>query len=110
MFIKRDDLLKELMKDFETSSNNDSSYGLKKQCDRLAGYAHVAIEALVADGRADFVFLKHDGMREWYHSRLAHIKKQEEAALARARKAEIKERALARLTDEEKEALGLKKK
>ena len=109
MAIKRDDLLKALMKDFDTTMSQ-SDYTLKKQCDRLAGYAHVAIQTLVDNGQADFVFLKHDGMREWYHDRLAHIKKQEEAAQAKLRKAEVKERALARLTDEEKEALGLKKK
>ena len=50
MAIKKDDLLKAVMKDFETSMSQ-SDYILKKQCDRLAGYAHAAIQQ-VEIGRA----------------------------------------------------------
>ena len=107
MAIKRDDLIKQLMKDFEYTSS-DTSYGLKKQCDRLSGYAHVAIEALVAEGKADFVFLKHDGMREWWQERQAEVRRQEEAAVAKKRKAELRAQALLKLTAEERKALGIK--
>ena len=107
MAITKNDLIKQLMKDYETNSN-DYSGSLKKQCDRLSAYAHVAIEALEAEGKADFVFLKHDGMREWWNQRQAHIRKQEEAALAKLRKAELRAQALAKLTDEERKALNIK--
>ena len=56
MAVKRDDLFKQFMKDFEYSTNW-SEYSARKQCDRLAGYAHIAVEALVAEGKADFIFL-----------------------------------------------------
>ena len=108
MAIKKDDLLKAVMKDFETSMSQ-SDYILKKQCDRLAGYAHAAIQQVVDAGQEDFLFLKHDGMRDWWVSRQQRIVEQEKALLAKQRKAEVKARALARLTDEEKVALGLKK-
>lgn len=107
MAIKKDDLIKALQKDFETTMSQ-SDYTLKKQCDRLAGYAHVAVQALVDNGQADFVFLKHDGMREWWMARQAAVRQQEEAQLAKQRKAELKLRALAKLSPEERKALGIK--
>jgi hypothetical protein len=114
MAVSRKNLVKELYKiyykDFDTNLNRDSAYSMKKQCDRLAGFAHIAMQALEEDGRADFVLLKHDDMRDWWKERKIEIQRLEEAELAKKRKAELRERALARLTDEEKEALGLKKK
>jgi len=105
---KKDLLLKALLKDFETSTTQ-SYTSLLNQCDRLAAYAHVATQALVDAGQADFVFLKHDGMREWWQGRLEAIHRQEQARLAKQRKIELKAQALAKLTQEEREALGLKK-
>lgn len=101
------DLLK-LFKDFE-SRKDDSNYALKKQCDRLAGFVHVALKQLEDEGRVDFLLLKHDDMRHWWHSHKQAIQAQQDALAEKQRKAELKARALARLTEEEKVALGLKK-
>jgi hypothetical protein len=83
---------------------------LKKKCDTLAGIAHIAMQTLEENGIADFVLLKHDDIRDWWKERKLEILRRNAEVEARARKAEIKARALARLSDEEKEALGLKKK
>jgi len=112
MAISKKDLVRELHKiyyrDF-TSRESDSAYSLKRKCDVLAGIAHIAMQTLEENGIADFVLLKHDDVRDWWKERKLELLRQQATAEARARKAEIKARALARLTDEEKVALGLKK-
>lgn len=113
MAVSKKDLVRELYKfyykDF-TSQSSDSAYSLKKKCDQLAGIAHLAMQTLEENNIADFVLLKHDDVRDWWTERKLEIQRQQAVAEAKVRKAEIKERALARLTEEEKEALGLKKK
>lgn len=109
MAISKKDLSKQLMKDFEVNYNS-SDYTLRKQCDKLSGYAHLALELLEAEGKTDFLFLKHDDMRQWWIERKDHIRKQEEAAQAKLRKEQLKTQALSKLSDEEKRALGLIKK
>lgn len=109
MAISKKQLYEQLFKDYETS-NNESSYTLKKQCDRLAGFAFIAMKHLEDNNMQDFVLLKHDGLRQWWHEYKETLRRQEEANLAKLRRAEIRAQALARLSDEEKEALGLKKK
>ena len=99
-----------LTKDFETSVNRDSDYALKKQCDRLANFAYIAMKHLEDNNMQDFVLLKHDDLRSWWNKHKEAMRQEQLAKEAKARRAELKERALARLTDEEKEALGLKKK
>ena len=99
-----------LTKDFETSVNRDSDYTLKKQCDRLANFAYIAMKHLEDNNMQDFVLLKHDDLRSWWNKHKEAMRQEQLAKEAKARRAELKERALARLTDEEKEALGLKKK
>ena len=113
MAISKKDLVKELHKiyyrDF-TSRESDSAYSLKRKCDVLAGIAHIAMQTLEENNIADFVLLKHDDVRDWWKERKLEIQRRNAEVEAKARKAEIKARALARLTEEEKEALGLKKK
>lgn len=114
MAVSRKDLVKDIYKlyyrDFDTSINNDSVYSLKKKCDQLAGIAHIAMQTLEENNMADFVLLKHDDIRDWWTERKVELLRQRAMAEAKARRAELRARALARLTDEEKEALGLKKK
>ena len=101
------DLLKELKKDFEsTTSMSDTT--LKRQCDRLAAFAHVALETLEANGQADFLLLKHDELRDWWAQRKHHIAVAEQARLEKLRRAELKAQALLKLTAEEREILGIK--
>lgn len=113
MAVTKQNLVRELYKlyykDFDSSSS-DSAYSLKKKCDQLAGIAHVALYTLEENNMLDFVILKHDDIRDWWTERKQEVRRQQEAAEAKQRRAELRERALSRLTDEEKEALGLKKK
>jgi hypothetical protein len=96
-----------LMKD-HTVSASDGHYTLKQRCDRLTAYLHVALTQLEAEGRADFIFLKHDEIRNWWIERQAAIRAHEEAQSAKQRKAELKLQALAKLSMEERRALGIK--
>jgi hypothetical protein len=113
MAVSKKDLVKELhkiyYKDF-TSRDSDSTYSLKKKCDQLAGIAHIALQTLEDNDMADFVLLKHDDIRDWWKERKLEVQRQQEATEARARRAELRLQALSRLTEEEKEALGLRKK
>ena len=72
-------------------------------------FAKAAMGALVAAGQADFVLLKNDKLRKWWTGvvsaeRAAQIKKE-----AIEHKQKLREQALSKLSDEEKEALGLVK-
>jgi len=112
MAVSKRDLVRELNKiyyrDF-TSRESDSAYSLKKKCDQISGIAHIAMQTLEENGIADFVLLKHDNIRDWWKERKLEIERRNAEAEARVRKAELRARALSRLTEEEKEALGLKK-
>ena len=108
MAVDHKTLMKLLYRDFE-STQNDSSYSLKKQCDRLSGLLHITMTALVESGQEDFLLLKNDDLRAWWIERQEYLRKKEEAEQAKLRRAELKAQVLARLTDEEKAALGIKK-
>lgn len=99
-----------LSKDYETSLSRDSHHSLKRQCDRLASYAYIAVKHLEDNGIQDFLLIKHDDLREWYNGHKDAILKEQAVREAKQRRIELKERALLKLTDEEKLALGLKKK
>ena len=68
MAISKKDLYNVLLKDFETT-DSQSTYSLKKQCDRLAGFLDITMTALVENGQEDFVLLKHDNLRTWWIGR-----------------------------------------
>ena len=98
-----------LTRDYESTAS-DSAYSLKKQCDRLSNFAYIAMKHLEDNNMQDFVLLKHDDLASWWTDHKAQMHRDQLAREARQRRAEVRDRALARLTDEEKEALGLKKK
>ncbi len=97
-------------RDYESDYSSDwRQEEYKRQCDKLARIACAAMEELVKQGREDFLVLKNPEVAEWW---AAHVKadKAEKARIAeKERKERVKAEALARLTDEEKELLGLKK-
>ena len=109
MALTRKQVVAALTRDFETSMSNSSTSGLKKQCDRLANFAYIAMKHLEDNDMLDFVILKHDDLSAWYKKQKEELAKVELAKEAKLRKAEVRARALARLTDEEKAALGIKK-
>ena len=90
----------------ETSNDRDVKR-LKKEADKLARIACRALEELERNGIEDMLLLKDDETREWW------AKHKEADAREKARVAEIerKERvrteALAKLSHEERELLGL---
>lgn len=95
-------------RDYESDNGYNQREEYKQQCDKLARIACAAMEELVRQGREDFLVLKNEEVRTWWE---AHVKadRAEKARIAeQERKERVRQEALDRLTDEEKELLGLK--
>jgi len=90
------------------NSNDYEIRKLKTEADRLARIACRAMEALTQAGQADFLLLKDDETREWWVAHQEADRKAREKEEARIRQEELKAAALAKLTQEEREALGLR--
>lgn len=82
---------------------------LQKQNDRLARIACKAMDELVKQGKADFLILRDDEVREWWEKHQEADRKAQEAEVEKRRIAKIKKDALAKLSPEERKALGIKK-
>ncbi len=94
-------------RDYESDNGFSQREDYKRQCDKLARIACAAMEELVKQGKEDFLVLKNPEVAEWW---AAHVKadRKEKAKIAeQERRARVKKEALDRLTDEEKELLGL---
>lgn len=83
---------------------------LKKEADKLARIACLALQALEDMGKEDFLLLKDDETRIWWAEHKEADRRAREAEQAKQERKAAKERVLAKLTDEEKILLGLKKK
>ena len=88
---------------------------LRVQNDRLARIACKALTELVNAGKADFLLLGDDEVREWWqkHQEADRLAREEQerkrkAAAEKARKTKLRNEVLARLSPEEREALGVK--
>lgn len=104
-------------RDYESDHHTYSAANdrLKEQNDRLARIACKAMTELVKDGRADFLLLADDEVREWWTAHLEadrkaqeELKRKREAAAAKALKTRKRNELISRLTDEERELLGVK--
>ena len=94
-------------RDYESDDGYSQREEYKKQCDKLARIACKAMEQLEKSGRADFILIEDDELREWW-SQHKEADRKEKARLAEIeRKKKVKEEALAKLSDEEKQLLGL---
>lgn len=82
----------------------------KRKTDMLARIACRALQALEDMGKEDFLLLQDDEVRTWWAAHKEADRKAREAAEAKRVRNEAKKRALAKLSDEEKVLLGLKKK
>ena len=82
---------------------------LKERADMLARIACKAMTELAEQGRAEFLVLRDDEVREWWHQHQEADRRAQEAKLEKQRLAKIKKDALKKLTDEEKKVLGIKK-
>lgn len=80
---------------------------LKEQADRLARMACAAMDELEANGIAEVLLLKNDELREWWTAHKEADRKEKARIAEKERKARVKQEALDRLSDEEKELLGL---
>ena len=97
-------------RDYESDGWGESfvNVKLKEQSDRLARIACKAMTELVKSGKADFLILKDDEVREWWEQHQEADRKAREEKERKKREAKIKKEALAKLTDEEKKLLGIK--
>jgi hypothetical protein len=80
----------------------------KAKTDKLARIACRAMAELEKQGRADFLMLDNQEVREWW---IAHKEADAQAQAAREekkRREQVKKDALAKLTTEEKKVLGIK--
>lgn len=73
-------------------------------------FAKEAMRGLVEHGVADFVLLKNDKLRTWWQVVVKAEQIEQAKREAAEHKRQLKEQALAKLSDEEKEALGLHRK
>jgi ABC-type cobalamin/Fe3+-siderophores transport system ATPase subunit len=97
--------------DYHTGPPTDSwQYKeLKKINDRLARIACKAMTELVEQGKADFLVIRDDEVREWWDKHQEADRKAKEQAAEKRRINKLKKEALAKLSDEEKAVLGIKK-
>ena len=98
---------------YDTNWANDSSNievkRLKKEADKLARIACKAMTQLEKSGRADFILIEDEEIREWWAAHKEADRKERARVAEIERKERVKAEALARLSDEEKELLGLTK-
>ena len=92
------------------SSDDRNVKLLKKEADKLARIACKALAALEDMGKEDFLLLKDDEIRIWWRAHKEADAKARAEAQAKQKRKEAKERVLARLTEDEKILLGLKKR
>jgi len=89
--------------------DRDKIRELKKQADMLARIACKALSELEENKIEDMLLLRDDEVREWWQKHKEDDRKAREAREARERRAAKKSAALAKLSEEEKELLGLAK-
>lgn len=90
---------------------NDSEVrSLRARCDLLARVACRALTELEDNGIADMLLLRDDETRDFWVKHKEFDAKRKAAEAEKRRKAKIKKEALAKLTPEEQEALGIKVK
>jgi hypothetical protein len=100
-------------RDYESDSwGYDSSAEVRKlkaQADKLARIACKAMDALEEAGKEDFLLLKDDEVRKWWAEHKEADRKEQARIAEKLRRERVKEEALAKLSSEERELLGLGK-
>lgn len=94
-------------RDYESDNGFEMREHYKAQCDKLARIACAAMEELVKQGKADFLVLKNEEVRTWWEAHVEADRKEKARIAEKERRERVKREALDRLTDEEKELLGL---
>jgi hypothetical protein len=91
-------------------SYSDNTDELRRMNERIGLLARVACRALTEledNGIADFLLLRDDETREFWEKHKEFDRKRRAAEAEKLRLEEVKKAALAKLTDEEKAALGI---
>ena len=86
-----------------------SSRDWKNKTDKLARIACKAMTELVEQGKADFLILRDDEVRDWWEQHQIADRQAREAREKKEREARIRKEALAKLTPEERKILGIKR-
>lgn len=99
-------------RDYESDSWSSSAEvaRYKEQADRLARIACKAMSELERNGIEDMLVLRDDEVREWWMKHKEADRKRREAEERAAYRERVKAEALSKLSDEEKEILGITKK
>ena len=90
------------------SDNTDELRRMKARIDLLARVACRALTELEDNGIADLLLLRDDETREFWEKHKEFDRKRRAAEAEKLRLEEVKKTALAKLTNEEREALGIK--
>jgi hypothetical protein len=88
-------------------SNDRDVRRLKKEADKLARIACRAMEELERNGIEDMLLLKDDETRDWWAKHKEADRKARAIIEERERRERVKQEALAKLSQEEKEVLGI---
>ena len=96
-------------RDYESDRGYEMREHYKEQCDKLARIACAAMEELERQGKEDFLILKNEEVAQWWAKHKEADRKEKARVAEEERRARVKAEALARLTEEEKELLGLNK-
>lgn len=80
----------------------------KAKTDKLARIACKALTELEKQGRADFLLIDDTEVRDWWTAHKVADAKAKAAKEERARREQVKQDALAKLTAEERKVLGIK--
>ena len=102
------DLLSQLS-DYEYSQEEIADH--KKPAPRVTATDDMAqriMDVLCENGQGDFLLLRDDEIREWWESVTKERKRIQRQEAERRRRAEVRERALNKLTAEERKILGIK--
>lgn len=95
---------------WERQARESAKKEMRDHADKLARIACKAMTELVEQGKADFLILRDDEVREWWEAHQEADRKAKEAEAEKRRVAKIKREALSKLSDEEKKVLGIKTK
>lgn len=97
-------------RDYESDSWGSGSADrakLKAQADKMARIACKAMAALEENGIEDFLVLKDEEVREWWAQHKEADRREQARIAEKERRERVKAEALAKLSSEERELLGL---
>ena len=89
------------------NSSDSDVKRLKKEADKLARIACRALQELEDNGISDMLLLKDDETREWWLKHKEADRRAREKREAKERRERVKAEALAKLSQEEREVLGI---